>query len=195
MKKEAKSIRQNILILLEEPSAEELLKKFIPRFFPSLRCTYRHFAGVNNLLKRLEKTIRNHEDSSCPIVILCDQDEKDCVELKKIILGLCKKSGQYSRCAVRIACHELESWYLAQLDVVAQHFGVPELVRRQKNYQNPDNIGKPSEVMSRITKGNYQKIKGSRIMGEHLDSCVSRSRSFKCFVDTLKRFSELSSTK
>lgn len=181
--------QKNVLFLLEEGSAEEMLKKFLPRCFPTLRCTYRRFSGVNNLLKRLEKTICNHSDTQCPIVILCDQDDKDCVALKKKILSLCRKSGQRSRCIVRIACRELESWYLAQLNVVANHFGVPELSHHQNRYNNPDNIDKPSKVLERLTKQQYQKVKGSRIMGQYLDPAVDRSISFKHFVDTLRKIS------
>jgi hypothetical protein len=181
--------RKNVLFLLEEESAEEMLKKFLPRCFPTLRCTYRRFPGVNNLLKRLEKTIRNHIDPCCPVIILCDQDDKDCIELKKQIRKLCKKTGQHSRCVVRIACRELESWYLAQLDVVASHFGVPELSKRQKRYNNPDHLDDPAKEMERLTNRQYQKVKGSRIMGQHLDPDVERSISFTHFINTLRKIS------
>ena len=189
MKSQATSHNKHVLFLLEEQSAEEMLRKFLPRCFPALRCTYRRFSGVNNLLKRLETTIRNHIDIQCPIIILCDQDDKDCVALNEQILGLCKKTGQQSRCVVRIACRELESWYLAQLDVVANHFGVPELSKRQNRYLHPDSINKPSKELERLTRQQYQKVKGSRIMGQYLDPNVERSASFKHFIHTLKRIS------
>jgi len=181
--------KKSVLFLLEEQSAEAMLKELLPRCFPNLRCTYRRFPGVNELLKRLEKTIRNHTDTRCPVIILCDQDDKDCVEFKKRLLDLCKKTGQQTRCIVRIACHELESWYLAQLDVVANHFGVPELSRRQNKFSNPDGINKPSKELARLTRQQYQKIKGSRIMGQFLDPDVERSNSFKHFIHTLKKIS------
>ena len=189
MKSSTAPQQKNVLFLLEEESAEEMLRKFLPRCFPTLRCTYRRFSGVNNLLNRLEKTIRNHVDAQCPIVILCDQDDNDCTERKEHVLARCKKSGQHSRCIIRIACHELESWYLAQLDIVASRLGVPELTGRQQRYNNPDNVAKPSKELERITKRQYQKIKGSRIMGQHLDPDVERSISFKHFVDALRRIS------
>jgi hypothetical protein len=189
MKPAAIPQHKNVLFLLEEQSAEAMLKEFLPRCFPTLRCTYRRFSDVNELLKRLEKTIRNHTDTECPIIILCDQDDKDCVKFKKHISGLCKKTRQESRCIIRIACHELESWYLAQLDVVANHFGVPELSKRQNRYSNPDNTNKPSKELERLTKQQYQKIKGSRIMGKHLDPEVKRSVSFKHFIQTLREIS------
>ncbi len=175
------------MFLLEEQSAEEMLRQFMPRLFPGVSCSYRRFAGKGELLKRLEKVIRNHDDSECHFVILCDRDQDDCLKLKKRIDSLCRQTGKYDRCRIRIACYELESWYLAQLDVVASHFGVPELVRRQNHYPNPDNAEKPSKILERITRNNYQKIKGSRIMGQYLKSDVTRSTSFKNFIKLLRQ--------
>jgi len=189
MKPKTVSHYKNVLFLLEEQSAEAMLRELLPRCFPTLRCTYRRFSGVNKLLDRLEKTIRNHADTRCPIIILCDQDDKDCIEFKERILNLCKKTKQESRCIIRIACHELESWYLAQLDVVANHFGVPELLKRQNKFNNPDSINKPSKELDRITKQQYQKVKGSRIMGQYLDPDAERSASFKHFIHALRKIS------
>jgi len=178
----------SILFLLEEVSACEMLKKMMPRLFPTLSCKYRTFSGKPDLLLRLEKTIRNHTDEDCHFVIVCDQDADDCVKLKQKISESCQKTGRKARCHIRIACRELESWYLAQLDVVSRHFGVPEVVNLQdKKYRYPDHIDKPSEELKRITKGNYQKVKGSRKMGEYLNLSVDRSTSFRNFVEVLKK--------
>jgi hypothetical protein len=120
MKKTIAPQAKKVLFLLEEQSAEEMLKKFLPRCFPTLSCTYRRFSGVNDLLNRLEKTIRNHVDTQCPIIILCDQDDKDCIERKEQVLKRCKKTGQQSRCIIRIACREWKvgiwhSWTLLRI--------------------------------------------------------------------------------
>ena len=177
----------SILFLLEEESACEMLKKLMPRLFPSLSCKYRKFSGKPDLLSRLEKTMRNHPDKGCHFVIVCDQDADDCIELKQKISESCQKAGRKTMCHIRIVCRELESWYLAQLDVVSQHFGVPEVVNHQNKYRYPDHIEKPSKILERITKGNYQKVKGSRIMGEYLNPTVDRSISFKNFLEVLKK--------
>jgi hypothetical protein len=186
MTKSVKSL--SVLFLLEEVSACEMLRKMMPRHFPSLSCRYRTFSGKPDLMARMEKTIKNHTDKDCHFVIVCDQDLDDCIELKNRIAGSCQKTGKKALCHIRIACHELESWYLAQLDVVSRHFGVPEVIRLQNTkYRYPDNTTKPSEDLRRITKGNYQKVKGSRIMGDCLDPNVDRSTSFKNFIAVLKK--------
>jgi len=186
-----KSVKtSSVLFLLEEKSACEMLKKMIPRHFSSLSCKYRTFSGKPDLLSRLEKTIRNHPDRNCHFVIVCDQDLDDCIELKQRMSDICKKTGKKPMCHIRIACHELESWYLAQLDVVSRHFGVPEIVNLQNKYRNPDSFPKPSNELERITKRNYQKVKGSRVMGEYLDLNVDRSTSFRNFVEVLNKLTD-----
>ncbi|GHT11510.1 hypothetical protein FACS1894170_05190 [Planctomycetales bacterium] len=189
MKKTLKKQSENILFLLEEFSAEEMLKGFIQRCFPSLqgRCQYRQFRGKDNLLKRLPHVVQDYANQCSTIIILCDQDNDDCMQLKNKMIGLCRKAGFQSKCIVRILCHELESWYLAQLDVVANRFGVTELAKRQDHYMNPDSIKDPCKELKRMTKENYQKVKGSRIMGQFINPDVTRSTSFKHFVAVLKR--------
>ncbi len=63
MKVSANPAKTKILFLLEEQSAEEMLRQFMPRHFPGVSCTYRRFSGKGELLKRLEKVIRNHGDA------------------------------------------------------------------------------------------------------------------------------------
>ncbi|MDR3111523.1 MAG: DUF4276 family protein [Planctomycetaceae bacterium] len=184
--------KKKVLFLLEEPSAEELLKVFIPRCFPAIqsRCQYLHFRGKDNLLKRLPDTIMNYANQCSKIIILCDQDNDDCIKLKRRIVASCKKTGFQSQCVVRIVCRELESWYLAQLDIVAKHFGTADLVKRQHRYKNPDSQNNPAAELKRMTNENYQKIKGSRMMGQYIEPDVVRSTSFKHFVAVLKQISK-----
>ena len=113
------------------------------------------------------------------------------MELKQRIRIICRKTNRGHRCIIRISCRELESWYLGQLDVVAAHFGVPELVNQQNRYRKPDAIKKPSKELDRVTKGNYQKVKGSRIMGLYLNPNDSKSTSFNWFVEALKRTTQM----
>ena len=54
MKKKSVS---SVLFLLEEESAREMLKKMMPRLFPTLSCKYITFSGRPDLLSQLERTI------------------------------------------------------------------------------------------------------------------------------------------
>lgn len=52
-------------------------------------------------------------------VVLIDQDSNDCIVLKDRLSGLCQEGGR-ENCLVRIVCHELESWFLGDLEAVGQ---------------------------------------------------------------------------
>jgi hypothetical protein len=119
--------------------------------------------------------------------VLRDQDAGDCKIVKTRLVEKCAEAGKPDA-LVRIACRELESWYLADLAAVESGLGVNALVRLQsKNpYRAPDSLPVPSAQLSRIVP-NYQKVGGSRAIGPHLDLENTRSRSFAVFVAGLRR--------
>lgn len=51
--------------------------------------------------------------------MLRDKDSGDCVETKNRLAGICRDAGK-PNALIRIACHELESWYLGDLSAVEQ---------------------------------------------------------------------------
>ncbi|HOW76959.1 MAG TPA: DUF4276 family protein [Candidatus Competibacteraceae bacterium] len=90
---------------------------------------------------------------------------------------------------IRIACCELESFYLADLAAVEQGLGITGIAKRQthQKFRTPDRLGSPSQELKKLTKGQYQKINGSRAIGLHLDTENTRSHSFKMLVEALRR--------
>jgi hypothetical protein len=50
-------------------------------------------------------------------VVLRDQDSGDCLEIKERLMALCGRAGKEDA-LVRIACRELESFYLGDLKAV-----------------------------------------------------------------------------
>jgi hypothetical protein len=91
---------------------------------------------------------------------------------------------------VRVACHQIESWYLGDLKAVGRTFGIRELERLQekKRFRNPDRLSNAVQEMRRITNGLYQEISGSRAIAPNLDlSGNNRSRSFQVFIDGVRR--------
>jgi len=92
---------------------------------------------------------------------------------------------------IRIACHELESWYLADLKAVAKAFAKTNLSPRQneKKFRNPDRLESPSKEL-KLLAPEYQKINGSRIIAPYLTIENTRSRSFYHFIRSIKRVME-----
>ena len=172
-----------LVFFLEEPSAEAMLQGFLPKILPeglSYRCIV--FEGKQDLDKQLLRRIRGYQVPDARFVILRDQDSSDCKKIKDILLKKCKEAG---RCDVliRIACHELESWYLADLVAVERGLGQSGLSRYQnkRKFFSPDDYPFPSQTLKSIVPA-YQKVSGSRAIGQHLFVENNRSRSFFAFV-------------
>ncbi len=176
-----------LVFFLEEPSAEAMLKSLLPRILPDeYQFQYVVFEGKSDLEKRLVMRLREWQKPDCRFIILRDQDSADCVAVKAGLRRKCQE-GRHPEALVRIACHELESWYLGDLLAVEYGLGLRNLGRQQGRggFRNPDTRSNPAEVLKNLTKGRYQKVAGSRQIGEHLEVMRNRSYSFRVFVEGL----------
>lgn len=172
-----------LVFFLEEPSAREMLKGLLPRLLPGhIHVQYVVFEGKQDLEKRLPIRLRAWQRPDSLFVVLRDKDSGDCLVIKQNLTELCEASGKPDT-LVRIACHELESWYLGDLSAVANTIGPDNIWRFQnkQKYREPDRLANPFEELKKIAPG-YQKIAGSRAIGPHLSTNRNRSISFRVFV-------------
>lgn len=181
-----------IVFFLEEPSVEAMLDGFLPKILHQdiqYRCVV--FEGKQDLEKRIFKRIRGYRNQNAKFVVLRDQDAGNCRTIKTALAGKCAAAG-HPGALVRIACYELESWYLADLDAVEKGLSVHGLVRLQnkRGYVSPDDFPSPSRLLKEIAPV-YQKVSGSRAIGPHLNPMNRRSRSFGSFVDGLTRLTTI----
>jgi hypothetical protein len=90
---------------------------------------------------------------------------------------------------VRIACHELESWYWGDIIAVETAFNKHGLQRliRQRNYRVPDSIMNPKRELKRYIP-QYEQQAGARIIAEHIDISRNTSHSFRVFINKLDEF-------
>jgi len=177
-----------IVFLLEEPSAEAMLEGLLPRILPEeVRWRFIVFEGKQDLERQIVKKIRKYRVPGARFVVLRDQDAGDCGAIKERLKGRCAEAGRPDA-LVRIACRELESWYLADLAAVERGLEVGNLSRLQKRnpYRSPDSLPSPSRRLNELVPS-YQKVIGSRAIGPHLDPENPRSRSFRHWVDGLRR--------
>lgn len=173
-----------LVFLLEEESAKAMLEGLLPRLLPEkvwFRCLV--FEGKSDLEGQLVRRLRGYNTPGARFVILRDQDAADCLDVKAGLADLCRQAGRERECLVRIACKELESWYLADLAAVETGLQVDGLERLQNRrvFRTPDTVVSPSKELSRIAP-TYQKVGGSRAIGPHLDLNNARSTSFSVFV-------------
>jgi hypothetical protein len=90
---------------------------------------------------------------------------------------------------VRLACTELETFYLADLRAVEEALGIPGLSSKQasKKFRSPDRLGSPSHELKTLTRNRYEKVAGSRAIGHCLALDNDRSPSFRNLVAGIRR--------
>ena len=81
-----------------------------------------------------------------------------------------RTAGRQAESIVRVACHELESFYLGDLEAVERGLNVSNLqkLKDKRMFRDPDIVPNPSILLGKITNSNYQKVAGSRAIGPHL---------------------------
>lgn len=187
---------RRLIFLLEEPSAEEMLKGILPRILPEgVYPEYKIFEGKQDLEKRLPIILRAWRVPDCSFIVMRDQDSGDCFVVKQRLLTLCQETGRDDvPVLIRLACRELESFYLGDLAAIEKGLEITGLVGMQnkRKYREPDRLGSPSGELKRLTAGHYEKVLGSRAIAPHLDLELNRSHSFNVLVSGIRRLMEAS---
>ncbi len=182
---------KELVFLLEEESAKAMLESLLPRILnPAIKARLIPFEGKQDLEKQMTKRLRGFVNPQARFIVLRDQDNApDCTQVKARLVERCQHAGQAAKSLVRIACKELETFYLADLNAVEQGLTLKKLATQQGSakFRDPDRLGSPSKELTVLTKGAYQKVSGSRAIGKHLDPANTRSVSFKNLVAGIRR--------
>lgn len=181
----------NLVFFLEEPSAREMLKGLLPRLLPdNVNTQYVVFEGKQDLEKRLPIRLRAWQVPDSLFVVMRDQDSGDCVAIKSELVQKCADAGKPDT-LVRIACRELESFYLGDLAAVAEAIGPANLatLQNKQRYRTPDSVQNPAKELKNIAP-EYQKISGSRAIGKLMHVSNRRSHSFGVLVSGISTLLE-----
>ena len=182
---------KELVFLLEEESAKAMLESLLPRVLNS-EIQYRliPFEGKQDLERQMLKRLRSYVNPQARFIVLRDQHSApDCVALKARLSDRCQQAGQGGRTLIRIACRELESFFLADLGAVEKGLAIRKLAGQQRlaRFRCPDLLGNPSNALAKLTGGEYQKVGGSRRIGKFLDPANECSPSFKNLVRGIRR--------
>lgn len=180
---------KTLVFLLEEPSAREMLAGLLPRILPEdIQVRFLIFQGKQDLEKNLKLKLRGWRTPDSMFVVMRDQDSGDCKVIKSRLVAICRQAGRDS-VLVRIACRELESFYLGDLLAVEEGLGLKGLVRQQSGakFRDPDRLGNPSKELIALTHNAYSKLMGSRAIAPYLSLEENRSRSFKALVSGIRK--------
>jgi hypothetical protein len=175
---------KTMVFFLEEPSAREMLAGILPRILPDdMQIRYVVFQGKQDLEKNLTAKLRGWMLPDSIFVVMRDQDSGDCTAIKTKLVTLCDKAGK-GGVLVRIACRELESFYLGDLVAVEKGLGLKGLKakQRERKFRNPDTLENPADELFRLTNNRYDKVSGSRAIGPYLNLKSNCSKSFKVLL-------------
>ena len=119
-------------------------------------------------------------------VIVRDKDEGDCRRVKARLYSLCQ-TGRREDSLIRIACHELEAWYLGDTEALANAFGNESLrgLSRKARFRDPDSVSRPSDAIRTLVP-EFQKVSGARLMAQHLSRDGNRSRSYQVLLEGIE---------
>ena len=184
---------RTLLCCLEERSAKEMLKVVLPQLLPEgWAIQFVVFEGKADLLKRLGFRLQHWQGADTSVLVLCDQDAQDCRMLKRNIRSIVETAGYLEASKIRIACHELENFYLGDLSAVEQGLSVKGLVKLSGKmpYRQPDGMTNAPEQLRKITAFRYAKCEGSRAIAPYLDlSGLSKSQSFNALIAAVRELS------
>ena len=188
-------------ILVEEPSIAEVLRVILPKVLPEgwklgQNCTIRYHEGKQDLQLSVPRKIRvaSQKDITTGFIILQDQDSSDCHELKAKLVNMCEEAQRGFNVVpykVRIVCHELEAWYLGDMDAIEKVFPRfhTDNYRNRQKFRHPDHCVNPKLELKRLVS-DYSQITTAREIAQHMDIRNNKSQSFQCFISSIRQMLE-----
>jgi len=174
--------------LVEEKSMAVFLEEFLPIILPegyilNENCFVRPHNGKQDLQKQIPKIVRAYRNYPLPVkfMVIHDQDSYDCMALKTKLKNLIAENTSNTDYLIRIACRELENWYLGDLDAV-EHIYPESKASRQKNkakFREPDRLN-GAEEMQKFSK-NFGKVSCAREIAKVISVERNKSESFNQF--------------
>lgn len=179
---------KNLVFFLEEPSAKAFLQGILPKVIgPDINCQYVVFEGKQDLERRLPIRLKSWLDKDAKFIVMRDQDNSDCKAIKQSLRKKCIDAGK-NDVLIRIACHELETFFLGDLFAVSQAFNNEKIAKNQSKskFRNPDRLSNPSEEIKKLIP-TYQKVAGARAIAPYLSQEHNCSTSFKALITGIQK--------
>jgi hypothetical protein len=179
----------DIVVLAEEPSGRIVAECLAQKLGLGDRAIVLEHQGKSDLEQSFPRKIGHWRSPNPPrFVIMRDNDGADCLAKKDQLRRLVPPNAA-DRVKIRLVVQELESWYLGDLDAVANAGLVSAAAvaqqKRRPRFRDPDGIRHAKEEFkTKITPGG--QIELARRIGPHLSLTLNRSRSFHAFVDALR---------
>ncbi|MEQ9438606.1 MAG: DUF4276 family protein [Cyclobacteriaceae bacterium] len=183
-------------ILVEEISMERFLRVILPQLLPEKfildqNCFIRPHEGKSHLQKSIPKKVRafkGYTNVNVKLIIIHDQDANDCIALKNDLINLIEEANPSLPKLIRIACRELENWYLGDLNAIEQVYpdSRAKQLKSKARFRNCDNLT-GSEEMGKLS-ANFTKSFASREIPKYMSLDENHSISFNHFLNGIRSF-------
>jgi hypothetical protein len=181
-------------ILTEEASMQFFLEGLLPYILPedyqlNVNCFVYPHQGKSDLQKRLPKRIRAYQSypEEVLVMVVHDQDSNNCIQLKNELLDCFNIANNDIKYVVRIACRELENWYLGDLAAIEKLYPKSKASKysEKAKSRNPDKL-QGSEEMKRLS-ADFTKINCAMRIAHLMDIGKNNSGSFNHFISGLRK--------
>lgn len=186
---------EQVEILVEEASMERFLQYLLPNILPEgytlgQNCFVRPHNGKSDLMRSIPRKARGFKFFPQPVrmVVVHDQDSNDCIQLKQNLIEIVKKENPQIPLLVRIACRELENWYLGDLVAIEKVYPESKAGKQAQKarFREPDNL-QGSDEMKRFST-QFSKHHCAKEIPKHMDLAKNSSTSFIHFVTGIQKF-------
>lgn len=115
-------------------------------------------------------------------MVVQDQDSWDCFELKKMLITIIENENPDMNYVVRIACREVENWYLGDLQAIEHLYPKTKAstLKSKSKYRNVDKVTGSYEL-KKLTV-DFTKTACARQIAPIININTNRSLSFNHFV-------------
>jgi hypothetical protein len=197
---------EHIEILVEERSAEEVLRIILPQILGDTSFSIYSHQGKSDLLGKLPGRLQGYSawlPENYFVAVLVDRDDNQCEDLKRELERIAADAGLFTRSrraadgrfsvVNRIAVEELEAWFFGDWFAVQSAYPrVPGTIPKKAKYSDSDDIeGGTWEALERIMKRagyfgtGLRKIEAARAIAAHMEPERNRSGSFQVFRTAL----------
>lgn len=174
-----------IIVLVEEKSSAVIIEHLSASLKLGRRVRILSHDGFGDLKKSIPRKLNAEYDELTRFIILCDADNKNCIERKRQLFDLVPHAKR-SRTIVRIACRELEAWYIAQPEALRRGGAIKNKISKRMLSRDPDQIDNIKEFSKKFI---YQRgqIDLARKIGPYLNPEDEKSKSFYHFIIALRQ--------
>lgn len=130
-----------LVFMVEEGSMRVLLDRLLQRLFPGMPFLCIEHEGKSDLERSLPIKLRAWREPGVRFFVLRDNDNGDCIELKRRLAGVVNETGR-DHVTIRIVCQELEAWYFGDCGALAAAYGDEQLrgIDSRARFRMPDAI-------------------------------------------------------